>query len=124
MLELLQRPVKLELRGTTMQITELGRKAIASKECRSDFLTLAVTHLFHHKTPLPEFEDGLRHIVAEFLAAVPYRGGFRPAMRNFPPLRIDELCGLEEFLVEHAALIEPIVQEAIEGAKAVHKAME
>jgi len=91
---------------------------------RSDFLTLAVTHLFHHKTPLPEFEDGLRHIVAEFLAAVPYRGGFRPAMRNFPPLRIDELCGLEEFLVEHAALIEPIVQEAIEGAKAVHKAME
>jgi hypothetical protein len=106
-----------------MQITKLGRKAIQSKECRAHFMTLAVNHLFRHQTPMPDFEDSLRFIVATYLAAVPHpKGGFRPAQGNPDPAK-DEIFDYEEFMAEHAALIEPVVKEAIQGALATHKEM-
>jgi hypothetical protein len=97
-----------------MKVTEYGRKQVASKECRAEFLTLAITHLFIHRTPQKEFEDGLRLIVAQYLAGTDHK--HRAAMGT-------ELNNYEKFLRENTAVIEPLVQEAIEGAQLNQEAL-
>jgi len=97
-----------------MQVTEYGKKHFASKSRRADYLSMAIAHLFRHHTPLADFEESLRFFVAQCLAG-----------RNHErPLAMREECeGWEEFIHEKSELIEPLVQEAIEGARASMKQM-
>jgi hypothetical protein len=94
-----------------MQITELGRKAVNHPQVRAHFLDIAITQLQFHKCPVAEFEEGLRFIVANYLAAVPTKRGLGFRMAG-------DIDGVDEFLVEHTSIIEPIVKDTIKRALA------
>jgi hypothetical protein len=99
-----------------MQITDIGRKTVKENQFKSELLSLAITHLHLHGAPVPEVENRLRFTVAMYLAAVPWKRGYRLPQGY-------EMNGDQEFIKEHAALIEPLVQEAVEGATGQQKAM-
>jgi len=113
------------LKGRTMKITECGRAAVNHPQVRLMLLDVAFTQLFVHKLSKPELEWLLGFTVATYLAAVPIKKGvgFRHALGDPDPAK-NEIDGHEEFMVEHADIIQPIIQDTIAGAEGAYsKAM-
>jgi len=97
-----------------MRVTEYGQKQISGKEFRLYLLDLAIRHLCVHRTKEKDLEDTLSFIVARHL------GGTDD--KNYvavPPDTND----IDEFEVQNAALIKPVVHWAIETARPARKEM-
>jgi hypothetical protein len=107
-----------------MKVTETGLVAYKDKRVLAHLLTVAVVQLYQHKLPVDQLEEGLRFTVATYLAAVPIKKGmgFRSALGDGDP-DVSELIGIDEFIVEQKALIDPVVKDLIDRALGTCKDM-